>query len=186
MSLNAGNDKAALRRQLMASREAFLATAQATPAQARMGVQLADILSQVEAECVGLYWPLPGEWRATDWAMQSGLDLAWALPFAQPGNREMHYRHWDGTTPTEKDGCGIPTSSGKRVQPDVILAPCVGFNAQGFRLGYGGGYFDRHMAAHPGTLVIGMAWHCTLAAFDADPHDHAPAIILTEQGIWET
>jgi 5-formyltetrahydrofolate cyclo-ligase len=41
------------------------------------------------------------------------------------------------------------------------------------------------MAAHPGTLVIGMAWHCTLAAFDAGPHDQAPAIILTEQGIWE-
>mgnify|MGYP003693774087 CR=1 FL=1 len=69
----------------------------------------------------------------------------------------MHYRLWDGQAPRSVDECGIPSSDGAPVAPDVVLVPCVGFTASGFRLGYGGGYFDRWLAAHPQVCAVGVA-----------------------------
>ena len=44
------------------------------------------------------------------------------------------------------------------VTPEVLFMPLVGFTARGDRLGQGGGYYDRYLAAHPQTAAIGMAW----------------------------
>ena len=44
------------------------------------------------------------------------------------------------------------------VVPEVLFMPLVGFTARGDRLGQGGGYYDRYLAAHPQTIAIGMAW----------------------------
>lgn len=177
--------KTALRGSLRAARLAFTQGPLASAAQAQLGRQLDDILAQVEAECVGLYWPLQGEWDAVAWAKASPGGWTLALPHADKASKTMGYRRWDGEPPETTDGCGIPTASGAWCEPDVILAPCLGFNPHGYRLGYGGGYFDRYMAAHPGTLVIGVAWRVTLADFPVEAHDQAPALILTEEGVWQ-
>jgi 5-formyltetrahydrofolate cyclo-ligase len=63
--------------------------------------------------------------------------------------------------------------------------PCVGYTADGFRLGYGGGYFDRWLALHPDVCAIGVAW--SAARLDAGqlaplPHDVPLALIVTERG----
>ena len=58
----------------------------------------------------------------------------------------------------DQDECRIPASAGAEVVPDVVLAPCVGFTASGYRLGYGGGYFDRWLDRHPQATAIGVAW----------------------------
>jgi 5,10-methenyltetrahydrofolate synthetase len=65
----------------------------------------------------------------------------------------------------------------------VVLLPCVGFNRAGYRLGYGGGYFDRWLAAHPGVTSVGLAWSCCEAEFAAQDHDQAPTLILTEREV---
>jgi hypothetical protein len=44
------------------------------------------------------------------------------------------------------------------VVPEVLFMPLIGFTAKGDRLGQGGGYYDRFLAAHPQTIAIGMAW----------------------------
>ena len=72
------------------------------------------------------------------------------------------------------------------VVPDVVVVPCVGFTASGFRLGYGGGYFDRWLAQHTGATAIGVAWAVSLiapGAFEPAVHDLPLTLVVTQHGI---
>ncbi len=98
----------------------------------------------------------------------------------------MEFRHWDRQPLTSRDECRILTSDGPVVVPDVVLAPCVGYTASGWRLGYGGGYFDRWMTEHPHATVVGVAWSvCEIdeALWHPQPHDRALACVVTERGV---
>jgi 5-formyltetrahydrofolate cyclo-ligase len=69
--------------------------------------------------------------------------------------------------------------------PDVVLVPCVGYTRSGFRLGYGGGYFDRWLADHPQVTAIGVAWslgEIADDAFAAQAYDLPLRVVLTEHG----
>nr|WP_246448569.1 5-formyltetrahydrofolate cyclo-ligase [Roseateles oligotrophus] len=199
-----------LRAHLLAARAAWLATPAAHAAAAGLGARLQQLLAQLEPQCLGLYWPLEGEFNAAealrgkaltqDHALNAppmpdadedaGLDedeeaprspTIWALPYAFKSPRRMDYRRWDGGAPGLKDECGIASSSGGPVVPDVVLVPCVGFTREGYRLGYGGGYFDRWLAAHPGVTSIGLAWSIGEVHFPVEAHDQALTLILTEK-----
>jgi len=64
--------------------------------------------------------------------------------------------------------------------------PCVGFAGGNYRLGYGGGYFDRYLAKHPHVTTVGVAWSFTQlgeADYVAQPHDIPLTLIVTEQGV---
>jgi 5,10-methenyltetrahydrofolate synthetase len=98
----------------------------------------------------------------------------------------MHYRAWDGATPATVDECGIPASDGARVVPDVILVPCVAFTPEGYRLGYGGGYFDRWLEQHPHVTAIGVAWsgsEIPTSKLGVQAHDQPLTLIITERGV---
>lgn len=110
-----------------------------------------------------------------------------ALPWASKSPVSMVFRLWDGQTPSEVDACGIPSSAGRETVPDVVLVPCVGFTAEGWRLGYGGGYFDRYLAAHPQVTAIGVAWDEALIEADElapDAHDIPLMAVLTPTRTW--
>ena len=112
------------------------------------------------------------------------IDLA--LPYAQKSSFEMHYRQWDRTPPTLRDECGIPSADGAPVVPDVVLVPCLGYTASGYRLGYGGGYYDRWLAAHPHVTAVGIAWSATEIAeaeLVPQPHDHPLMVVVTDAGV---
>jgi len=97
----------------------------------------------------------------------------------------MEFRRWDGTAPQAVDECGIGSSDGAVVVPDVLLVPCVGFTDAGHRLGYGGGYYDRWLAAHRDATAVGVAWSFSRidpAIFAAEPHDVPLTLVVTEQG----
>lgn len=149
---------------------------------------LTKLLLELEPELVGLYWPYRSEFNAAPLfsADPTLAKLPMALPFAQRAPVQMHYRAWDGKPPSAVDECGIAASTGAPVVPDVVLAPCVGFTAEGFRLGYGRGYFDRWLAAHPDVTAIGVAWAVGEVAadvFGAQPHDAPLTLIVTERGV---
>ncbi|MBC7699765.1 5-formyltetrahydrofolate cyclo-ligase, partial [Aquabacterium sp.] len=68
-------------------------------------------------------------------------------------------------------------------QPDVVLVPCVGFTPDGYRLGYGGGYFDRYLAANPDITAIGVSWaigQLNAQALQPEAHDVPLLCVLTE------
>ena len=76
-------------------------------------------------------------------------------------------------------------ADGPEVVPDLTLAPLVGWDPAGFRLGYGGGYFDRTLAKlgpRPFTIGIGLQ-AARLATIFPQPHDIPLNVILTEAGV---
>jgi len=98
----------------------------------------------------------------------------------------MHFRSWDRVTPTVRDECGIPSAQGEAVVPDVVLVPCLGYTRSGFRLGYGGGYYDRWFALHPHVTAVGIAWSPTeLRDEELVPqaHDQPLMLVVTELGV---
>ncbi|MDE2593570.1 MAG: 5-formyltetrahydrofolate cyclo-ligase [Burkholderiales bacterium] len=178
-------DRPALRRQLLSARQAWAQTPEAAAAQAQLQARVMAVLAQLEPMCLGLYWPMQGEFNPRDLALSAKQQWAChlALPFARRTPVDMHFRAWDGQTPDTQDECRIPSSSGKPVEPDVVLVPCLGFTQAGFRLGYGGGYFDRYLAAHPGVTAVGVAWQQGLLAdgiLTPEAHDQALVAVLTE------
>ena len=168
-------DRTELRRGLLARRREFAATPAFQAAEHAVRQALAPLLAQLEPELLGVYWPLTGEFDPGD------LPGPRALPFARREPAEMVFRRWDGNAPTGVDECGIACSTGAVAVPDVVLVPCVGFTREGFRLGYGGGYFDRWLALHPGVTTIGLAWSGAETHFPVEAHDRALTLILTER-----
>ena len=178
----------ALRAQLLAARERFVLSPEVASAQTLIVRELGQIIDRLEPECLGVYWPMRSEFNAAPlWHDDKvGTSFSLALPFARREARQMHYRLWDGSPPSLKDECGIATSDGAAVTPDVVLVPCVGFTRSGYRLGYGGGYFDRWLAANPHVTAVGVAWavgEVGEAEFAAEPHDQPLAVIVTERGV---
>lgn len=136
---------------------------------------------------VGLYWPFKGEfdprfvirhWR--------GAGARAALPVVVQKNAPLEFREWWPGVPTRKGVFDLPVPLDTQVlQPDVLLIPPIGFDAQCYRLGYGGGYFDRTLATmQPSPLKIGVAFElCRIATIHPQPHDIPMDVIVTEAGI---
>src|SRR6218665_2169710 len=114
----AASNRQMLRQRLLLAREQFVASPQAPAAEAALTGHLAEVLDQLAPDCLGVYWPVRGEFNAAAlWAadkvgtsFQAFFPLA--LPFAQRDPREVHYRHWDGKTPVATDEFRIPASGG--------------------------------------------------------------------------
>jgi len=176
-----------LRERLHRVRDDFAARS-GVAAQATLAAHLTPVLAALQPERLGLYWPLRSEFNAAlaclaDHHLDS-IDLA--LPYAKKSAHEMHYRTWDRQAPTLRDERNIPSIEGALVVPDVVLVPCLGYTTAGFRLGYGGGYFDRWLAAHPQVTAVGIAWSATQiddVELAPQPHDQPLMVVVTERGV---
>jgi len=176
------NERSALRLWLKQRRKDWLAGPNGAPAAAALARQLLPLLQQLEPQCLGLYWPLEGEFDAPAfWAEHALPGVLLALPYAQREGRQMHFRRWDGRPPALQDEMGIPSSAGAVADPDVVLVPCLGFTREGFRLGYGGGYFDRWLERHPGVMSVGLSWSVGECQFAVEPHDQGLGVVVTER-----
>ena len=190
--LSAGGLEAARRssrQRLRSAREVFVHGPDGLAAAGHLAGHLMSVLQQLAPDRLGLYWPVQSEFDVAAFctAAQWLADTPLALPFSQREPPRMEFRHWDRRPPLLRDGCGICAPDGPVVVPDVVLAPCVGYTAAGFRLGYGGGFFDRWMAAHPHATVVGVAWSVGLideAELQPQPHDRALACVVPERGVF--
>jgi 5,10-methenyltetrahydrofolate synthetase len=190
MATNAQNpDRVALRQRLLTARREWSATTAATPASRQIDVRILTVLAQLEPGCLGIYWPMQGEFNPMGVARsaRSEWNCQLALPYARKSPAAMEFRMWDGEPPSDKDECGIPSPKSPKCVPDVVLVPCVGFTPQGWRLGYGGGYFDRFLAAHPEVTAIGISWdigQIDTASLDPQLHDQPLMAVITESNIF--
>jgi len=97
------------------------------------------------------------------------------------------FRHWTPETRMQRGDWNIPVPppEADRLIPAITLAPLVGWDGNGYRLGYGGGYFDRTLAAvSPRPFTIGIGYQAArLTTIHPQPHDIPLDLILTEAGI---
>lgn len=175
-------NKSALRRMLIAARRALPASAKAQ-ADARIAAHLSRWLASNQASLLGVYLPMPDEPDLM--ALYGQLHergVALAMPLVVEKNKALRYAAWQPGDMMSKDASGTlaPLARSGFVEPDVVLAPCLGFTTTRLRLGYGGGYFDRTLARTPRPLAIGIAYASAQVEFDASAYDVALDLIITD------
>lgn len=116
------------------------------------------------------------------------ITLGWqaAMPVVRALNAPMEFFAWWPQAPMRFDPYGIPVPATHRSHPpDVLLLPLVAFDRAGYRLGYGGGYFDRTLAVlQPRPLTIGVGFDLAeVVDLHPEPHDIPLDVIVTESGI---
>lgn len=73
-----------------------------------------------------------------------------------------------------------PAADAKKLVPDVVFVPLVGFTADGHRLGQGGGHYDRWLEVHPDRTKVGLAWDVQLVeTMPLEPHDQQLDAVVT-------
>jgi 5,10-methenyltetrahydrofolate synthetase len=177
--------------RLRAARDA-LTVADRQAAGAALAAHLRRILDARFHGAAGLilsvYWPIKGEPDLRNLiADLHGRGVTLALPVVEVKAAPMVFRRWTPAVAMVRGDWNIPVPppEAELLTPDIALAPLVGWDGAGFRLGYGGGYFDRTLAAlspRPVTIGIGLQ-AARLATIFPQPHDIALDIILTEAGI---
>jgi 5-formyltetrahydrofolate cyclo-ligase len=136
---------------------------------------------------LGVYWPFRAEFdprSLVDWAVAAGRTMA--LPVVVDKKGPLEYRAWRPGDTLVDGVWGIPVPEKREiVTPSVVLAPLVGFDRASYRLGYGGGYFDRTLAAlTPRAVAIGIGFEVQRLETIHPQHFDVPMdLIVTETGI---
>lgn len=175
-------DKALLRRTLLANRQAI-------PAEVRrrwdadIAVRLLAWWQAHPVTTFGVYSPIRSEPDlCAAYAGLAARGVRLALPIVPGKDAPLRFIEWKPGDTLAKDGFGVLVPvGGAEISPEALLIPCVGFNERLYRLGYGGGFYDRTLAIAPRPRTVGVAYACARAAFDADAHDVPLDTVLTEQ-----
>lgn len=150
-----------------AERERLIAKRLAIPARtrsilsARIALRLDELAGDLSGRTVGAYWPFRGEPNLYAWMRAAiGRGARVGLPVVVKKGAPLVFRNWTPGARLEKGVWNIPVpADGAEVSPDVIVSPLVGFDAAGYRLGYGGGFYDRTLAAMAHKpVVIGVGY----------------------------
>ncbi|WP_246173970.1 5-formyltetrahydrofolate cyclo-ligase [Paraburkholderia hayleyella] len=182
--------KKALRQALLKTRRQIASD----PARnAALGRHVLDALKRHAPACVSAYWPLAGEfnmrgalaiWLAHGGGRQIGL------PVIVAHDAPLEFHRWSPDMTMRPGFRDIPEpTSDEVVIPELLFVPCIGFDDAGYRLGYGGGFYDRTLAAWPHAtrpMTIGIAYEVGhVAQLPRQPHDVPLDAIITETG-WHT
>jgi 5-formyltetrahydrofolate cyclo-ligase len=136
---------------------------------------------------LGFYWPIRGELDLRDFALRHvAAGGTAALPVVVAKDAPVEFWQWQHGTAMQRGFWSIPVPASRRsVVPEVLLIPLVGYDAAGYRLGYGGGYYDRTLAAAvPRPLCIGVGYDdSALATIHPQPHDVPMDLIVTERRV---
>ena len=134
---------------------------------------------------IGLYWPIKQEINLIPWAnWYAGMrKFTLCLPVVVTPHAPLEYWRWAPGDALARGVWNIPVPSQRDVVvPDLLLAPLVGFDQARYRLGNGGGYFDRTLASLARRpVVIGIGYDAgALDTIFPQPHDIPMDAVLTE------
>ncbi len=106
---------------------------------------------------IGAYWPIKGEfdplpalhrWKEDGELLDEPQPRRIGLPVVDKLHQTLNFHAWFPGCYMEEDAYGIPKPKDTEViVPTLLFVPCVGYGTGGFRLGYGGGFYDRTLAA---------------------------------------
>jgi 5-formyltetrahydrofolate cyclo-ligase len=171
------------RTRLLADRQA-MSTAAHRAASRAIGERLAAALQAPRPAIVGAYWPIRREFNPLPLLQQlidSGVRVA--LPSILHKNSPLEFRLWRPGTRLAVGVYDIPyPAEGDAVTPDTLVIPLVGYDLVGYRLGYGGGYYDRTvpmLSPCPRLLGVGFAG-AQLQTIYPQPYDIRMDCIVTD------
>ncbi|NDH51797.1 MAG: 5-formyltetrahydrofolate cyclo-ligase [Betaproteobacteria bacterium] len=146
---------------------------------------------------IGAYWPIKGEfdplpalhrWKEDGELIDQPQLRRIGLPVVDKVHKTMVFHAWYPGCRMEEDAYGIPKPRDTEVIiPSVLFVACVGYGPGGYRLGYGGGFYDRMLATlEPRPHTVGLAFtNGFVSDFESQPHDIALDAILNENGaVW--
>ncbi len=150
------------------------------------GAIVTTLLTRLPADpagrCLGAYLPLRGEpdllGVLEQWVGRGGTV---GLPVVVRADAALEFGRWAPGMAVVREQFGVARPEPfETVVPDLMVIPCVGFDTRCYRLGYGGGYYDRTLAAHR-CRAIGVAYDGSeIARFEPGAHDIALTEIVTE------
>jgi len=144
---------------------------------------------------IGAYWPIKGEfdplpalhrWKDDGELQGEPTRRRIGLPVMNKVHKTLTFHAWYPGCPMEEDAYDIPKPKDTElIVPTLLFVPCVGYTDGGYRLGYGGGFYDRTLAAlepRPFTVGLGFA-NGLLSGHEPEPHDVPLDAILNEDGV---
>lgn len=175
-------DKRALRRALLDVRRS-ISEGNLVRWNAVIGERLEQWFQTHPVTTLGVFWPMnkePDLLSLYEKLSRCGVRLS--LPVVVGKDQPLRFAAWAPGDTLVKDsfGVSVPEQPMFGTIPETLLIPCVGFNAGRFRLGYGGGFYDRTLAVTPRPLAIGVAYSCLQADFGTEMHDIALDMIVTD------
>lgn len=133
-------------------------------------------------------WPIRNEYDARHLAkMLREAGALTALPVVVAPKMPLVFREWHPGVALARGPLDIPYPADSReLEPLAVLLPMNGWDAQGFRLGYGGGFFDRTLAARePRPQVIGVSYELArMPSIHPQPWDIPMDYVVTERGVY--
>ena len=147
---------------------------------------------------IGAYWPIKGEfdplpalYRWQEAGMEADAMAARSrrrigLPVINKVDQTLTFYTWYPGCPMEEDAYGIPKPKDTEIiQPTLLFVPCVGYGPGGYRLGYGGGFYDRTLASlTPRPFTVGLGFtNGFLPDLEPEAHDVPLDAILNDNGV---
>ena len=185
-------DKKALRQHLLQLRQSL-----------PNRLELAEALQRVmrlwllhrEDTTIGAYWPIKGEfdplpalhrWKEDGELLEQPQRRRIGLPVINKAHKTLTFHAWYPGCPMEEDAYGIPKPKDTvLIVPTLLFVPCVGYGAGGYRLGYGGGFYDRTLATlQPKPFTVGLGFtNGYLDEFEPEEFDLPLDAILNDNGV---
>ena len=144
---------------------------------------------------IGAYWPIKGEfdplpalhrWKEDGELLDQPQRRRIGLPVVNKEHKTMTFHAWYPGCPMEEDAFGIPKPKDTEVIiPTLLFSPCVGYGPGGYRLGYGGGFYDRMLATlSPRPFTVGLGYGVGFVPdLEPEAHDIALDAILNDYGV---
>lgn len=150
---------------------------------------LRSLLSVDHHRIIAFYWPFKGEFACRGLMREmyeQGAQIV--LPVVAARHAPLEFRLWQPDAEMERGVWDIPIPKEKNVAtPDTLIIPVVGFDLQGYRLGYGGGHYDRTLASfesQPERIGVGYEISRLETIYPQD-HDIPLQKVVTEAGIYD-
>ena len=147
------------------------------------------VLARVPVSALGLvggYWPIRREYDCRP-LLAAVIEAggAVALPVVVGAGQPLDFRGWTPDAAMDPGPWDTLHPLGPPLRPDTLLIPLVGFDSEGHRLGYGGGFYDRTLASMtPRPMTIGVGFEQSrLATIGPQSHDLAMDYVFTEAGM---
>jgi 5-formyltetrahydrofolate cyclo-ligase len=144
---------------------------------------------------IGAYWPIKGEfdplpalhrWKEDGELQGESQRRRIGLPVVDRVHKTLTFHAWYPGCPMENDAYDIPKPKDTElIVPSLLFVPCLGYSAGGYRLGYGGGFYDRTLAAlEPRPFTVGLGFGSGfIDDFEPEAHDVPLDAILNDNGV---